>query len=1175
MQLRNIEIKGFKSFGDKAVIHFDKGVTGIVGPNGCGKSNVVDAMRWVLGEQKTRALRSDKMENIIFNGTSKRKPANLAEVSLTFENTKNILPTEFTEVKITRRLYRTGESGYQLNGVNCRLKDITNLFLDTGIGSDSYAIIELKMIDDILNDKDGSRRALFEEASGISRYKTRKKETLSKLKDTESDLERIEDLLFEITKNVETLKKQAKRTEQFYQLKSEYKTLSLDAAYYTMQGFRDVLDKLIADEQGQADQKMAISAQIKQTEAKSESQKLALLNHEKLLSSRQKATNEFLNEIRRIESDQRLKSETLRLLYERKTLVNQQLERDNDDYSSFKQKQEQLQDAFDVENFTVSADQSAMEFQKNKRELAQNNYLELKQSQDHAQQQLAEVQRVVFALEKSIAVNTIQLDAVNQELQRSDTEQNSRTQELSQFGLLLTDLEIEIEAQTDLLETYLEQETQLHAATDEKNQKLDENRQKLAEINRNMDAKRNELRLIKSLVENMEGYPDALKFLKRKNTWAQNPQILADVISCEDAYKVALSAVLEPFLNYFVVNNAGEAIQAIALLNDEKKGKANFFIAESYAAVENRVLKEQEISHFVSCEKQYKPLFDFLLKDVFLVENEADFEQHMHKTGNENRVFVALNGRIAGNSQKIGGGSVGAFEGKRLGQKRNLDQLTLDIDALELQNAGLKAEQLSLQNDLIQLKNSHKKQIIERCQQKINQLNTEFTKVKTKQEQFEGFMNSLFGRKNELNQKQAELTKVLDREQAELTEKQAHKTSFLLVQSEGLAAFERAENDFRTSSEAFNVANIKYLQVSNKLNGIERELFFNESQQKQAAQRIETHVQTLAKIDEDTQVQLSKTDLTDDNLLEMYEQKQAMEAALGEIEQVYYAQRGEIEQAETDVRQLRTKRDNLDEVVTQMKDRSAELKLQKASMLERLAVEFEVDARSFSTYLPVSTQNEADVRKSLAQLKTKIEGFGAINPLAIEAYHEATERYTFIDEQRNDLLNARQILLDTIAEIDVEATLRFTQTFVQVKDNFQRVFRSLFTQDDACDLVLTNPNEILESDINIIARPKGKRPLTINQLSGGEKTLTATALLFAIYLYKPAPFCIFDEVDAPLDDNNIDKFNNIIKDFSKDSQFIIVTHNKRTMTTTDVMYGITMIEQGVSKVVAVDLSALN
>jgi len=298
MLLSKLEIKGFKSFGDKMVIHFDKGITGVVGPNGCGKSNVVDAIRWVLGEQKSRMLRSDKMENVIFNGTKNRKPTNLAEVSLTFENTKNLLPTEYTHVTITRRYYRSGESEYQINGVTCRLKDITNLFLDTGINSNSYAIIELKMIDELLNDKNNSRRELFEEAAGISKFKNRKRETLRKLEDTDADLARVEDLLFEIDKNLKSLEKQAKQAAKYFEIKADYRIASINLAKKSLEQLQLTLAEAQGKIQEESDHKLEIQTQIAALEAQLSAAKSDLIGKEKLLAARQKTLNEQVNKIR-------------------------------------------------------------------------------------------------------------------------------------------------------------------------------------------------------------------------------------------------------------------------------------------------------------------------------------------------------------------------------------------------------------------------------------------------------------------------------------------------------------------------------------------------------------------------------------------------------------------------------------------------------------------------------------------------------------------------------------------------------------------------------------------------------------------------------------------------------------------------------------------------------------
>ncbi|MEM9856973.1 MAG: AAA family ATPase, partial [Bacteroidota bacterium] len=328
MQLAKLEIKGFKSFGDKVTINFDEGITGIVGPNGCGKSNIVDSIRWVLGEQSSKTLRSEKMENVIFNGTKKRKPTQLAEVSLTFNNTKNLLPTEYSQVTITRRYYRSGDSEYLLNGVTCRLKDIANLFLDTGIASNSYAIIELKMVDDLLNDKDNSRRGLFEEAAGISKFKKRKKETLKKLSDTDADLDRVEDLLFEIEKNMKSLERQAKQTEKYYKLKEEYKSSSVDLARLTVGNYTSSYQNLTKQIEIENDKKINLNKQVQEKEAELEKAKADLIIKEKTLASRQKALNEHVAKIRQYESEKKVKNERLRFLNDKSENLKDQIDQD-------------------------------------------------------------------------------------------------------------------------------------------------------------------------------------------------------------------------------------------------------------------------------------------------------------------------------------------------------------------------------------------------------------------------------------------------------------------------------------------------------------------------------------------------------------------------------------------------------------------------------------------------------------------------------------------------------------------------------------------------------------------------------------------------------------------------------------------------------------------------------
>ena len=434
MQLTKLEIKGFKSFGDKITINFNEGVTAIVGPNGCGKSNVVDAIRWVLGEQSTRMLRSEKMDNVIFNGTKSRKAANLAEVSLTFDNTKNILPTDFTQVTLTRRLFRTGESEYRLNDVQCRLKDITDLFLDTGIGADSYSIIELKMIDEIITNKEGSRRNLFEEASGISKYKLRKKQTFSKLKDTEADLERVEDLLFEIEKNLKTLENQAKKTERYYRLKEQYKSLSIMLASFRIASFSESLGRIEDLEQKHRVEKSGIVSAIDTFEAVLQQQKLDSLTGEKNLSTQQKATNEFIAKIRAYESEKKIKNEQLKFQQDKEARITEELERDKTQLNHVLYNIKRLAEekAQEDENLQIVREKVAdlkavVDELREKQAIERNALNELNNINTRLQNQ-------AYKAEKDLDILQIQQQALEQESERNMEDATNKEAELSHFN---------------------------------------------------------------------------------------------------------------------------------------------------------------------------------------------------------------------------------------------------------------------------------------------------------------------------------------------------------------------------------------------------------------------------------------------------------------------------------------------------------------------------------------------------------------------------------------------------------------------------------------------------------------------------------------------------------------------------------------------------------------------
>ncbi|WP_224997975.1 chromosome segregation protein SMC [Cesiribacter sp. SM1] len=1179
MRLTRLEIKGFKSFGDKVVINFDEGITGIVGPNGCGKSNVVDAIRWVLGEQKTKALRSDKMENVIFNGTKNRKPSQMAEVSLTFDNTKNLLPTEYSKVTITRRYYRSGESEYELNGVPCRLKDINNLFLDTGIASNSYAIIELKMVDELLNDKEGSRRALFEEAAGISKFKKRKKETLKKLEETNADLERVKDLLFEIEKNLKSLERQAKQAERYFALKEEYKKLSLRLGRQTISQYTDRFLGLHRQLQDEQDRKIALDAQLAEKEALGEEAKTSLISREKLLSSRQKTLNEHVAKIRQVESDKKIKNERLRFLNDKRDSLLEQLQNDKQSHeraafsiSSLSQERSVAEQLVAEAGLLLDELKEAYEEQKN----ITNN---LRQEASLATNQQRQLQEQTFKLNKSLEIKQVQYSSLRQELEKTQQEGSQHSSSLSQFEDKLADVQEEVVEKEELLNKLKGEETDLQQQLAALENSLQQNRELLANNRRQLDAKQNEYSLTKSLVDNLEGFPEAIRYLKKKTDWGKNVPLLSDIIACSEEYRIAVETFLEPWMNHYVVDNWQQALEATALLNSAARGRAQFFVLDALqqvapaapmATAENAPAGCIPALSVVEADAKYAALTAHLFTDTFITLTDDSFE-----LSNGSYSIISKSGRLIKRRYSLLGGSVGMFEGKRIGRAKNLEKLQTEIQQLQVEVSRLEKLQQEQHTELGRLKSSTRRQQIETTSRELSILQQELVQVRTRHEQLMQLLSNQATRQEDMRQQMEllqeeiadiapEASSVAERLQA-LEERSIQLQDDLNLQNEALAV----------KSSRFNQQNILFHQQENKLNSLLQEIGFKEQSLQSSQERISRNSTALADTESEIEGLMQRSELGDEELLNMYAEKESIEAGVNEAERHYYEVRGQIDTLEKEARELQRRRESSQALIMELQNRQNEYKLQLTSVKERLSVEFNVDAEALMEQsAEEELLSEAELQQEVRSVREKIDKIGPINPMAMEAYQEILERHQFITAQRDDLVTAQESLMETMGQLDSAAQEAFLSAFYQIKEHFIRVFRSLFTEEDDCDLKLTDPDNPLETSIDIIAKPKGKRPLTINQLSGGEKTLTATSLLFSIYLLKPAPFCIFDEVDAPLDDANIDKFNNIIRKFSQESQFIIVTHNKRTMASTDIMYGVTMLEQGVSRVVPVDLREL-
>ncbi|MCE2788606.1 MAG: AAA family ATPase [Saprospiraceae bacterium] len=1091
MRLKSLYIKGFKSFANETILNFSEDVIGVVGPNGSGKSNIVDAIRWVLGEQKSKELRLEAMSDVIFNGTKTKKESATATVALTFENDKGILPTEYQTVTISRTLYRSGDAEYRLNNVPCRLKDINSLFIDTGIGSNSYAIIALGMVDDILSDKDHSRRRMFEQAAGVSKYKIRKRETLAKLKSATEDLNRIEDLLFEIEGNLKTLEKQARRTQKFLEIRTEYKDLSIKHAIHSIhhlkQKYKGISEQLLKDQ----DTYRANDTALLSLQALLEKDRKANLDKENALTDHQKKLNELVYQIRSFDIRQ-------------------------------KEKQELERQMFDIEKNSAILRNS---IENDQREIGRTADLLSTRQKDFEQ-----VQKELDGMSLSYKAREKELLAL----------QESEDARLQRIALL--------ESERDQLQEELNQ------------------------VLRGIDSRQNEFNLLKGMIDNFEGFPESIRYLH--DHWKKELTILSDVLDVQEPYKAAIELFLEQYLNYFVVDNAREAMQGIQLLRQSQKGKANFFLLDKVPAV-NATRQGWEglipASQVVQTSDEIRRLTDFLLENVFVLEGD---ESDLSKSEWENLTLISASGTILQQGFTLSGGSVGLFEGKKVGRKKQLEKLAAILEKEQQNKTSLSQRLATAKNDIATQKSANHQSTIEKVKKDLQLADQERIRLQHK-------LDSYLQVKEEADVKQKGLQKQIQEYETKLSlsEQQLknlkHKIDLLDQAGDGKGTdMDEIGERMSASSEKFNQDNIALIRQQNLIANFVKDKEFRDVKISELTFKIESDKQKVLSEDreridiEDQLIKLEK------ELVGLYAEKKTFQSTLSEAEQEFLKARNKISGLEEDIRTLTKTQSQLQHTIQILKDQFTEQKFQIQAVGERLRIEFQISVNEIINQEPDFSIDYETISEELERMKTRMQSYGDVNPLALEAYNEMKGRYDTMQSQRKDILEAKDSLMDTIRQIEDTATGQFMDSFQRIRENFINVFRSLFTEDDTCDLILLDESQPLESDIEIIAKPKGKKPKSLSQLSGGEKTLTATALLFALYLLKPAPFCIFDEVDAPLDDANIQKFNRIIRKFSKDSQFIIVTHNKSTMAEVNVLYGVYMVEPGVSAVSPVDFRSL-
>ncbi len=1173
MYLSRLEIIGFKSFAQKVGLAFDSGISAIVGPNGCGKTNIVDAIRWVLGEQRYSALRSEKMEDVIFNGTKQRKALGMAEVSLVIENTKGILPSEYTQVTVGRRVYRSGESEYLLNKIPCRLKDILDLFMDTGMGADAYSVIELKMVETILSDKTEERRHLFEEAAGVTKYKHRRKAAYRKLESVQADLVRVNDIVTEVQKAVGSLERQAKKAEQFHTVRDRLRALEIDLMEREYAQLVDRTRPLTERLTGVQGERERIDTELTTKEGMLDELRTGMLEIDRRMAVAVDDVNLAKERIQRVEEKNLVAAERVKALRENivrfeseSTALAAEIEQLQADLTQGTARQTELVSSEALQQQELEARQAELQdaasrLDAKKAELQSLNERLIVLVHDVAERQ-RDTDRTKGRIENlrgRIAHAAEENTGYGEELQRLDAQIAEMSAEDRQMRRSFTEAEMRF--------------YEAEAKKKEMQEQLEALQRRAADVRSEISRKTAKADFLKGLMESREGLSEGVRHLTASEKWRPRRKgTVADVVYAQERFRTAVEAALGDFTNLLIVDSAQEAEQGIAILSEDQRGKATFISLDRLPDVRTRVRAPRLpgvhgwAADLAQYDRTLAPLFRLLLDRVLVVDDAAVARTVLARLSGVR--CVTLRGEILTTVGVIRGGSVRQDEGGSIGKTQQIEDLNREIADHREEEKTIEASRAAVlrDHDAIDLKTlTDAVKAIERemngVEMRIAQLAFEKKRAEdsiARNSELIGALTDEAAGLEETIAADAPAIEQLRNEKSEIERNLGAVTSELQV----------LETEWNDRSQVVNELGIAVVALRGELQNAASDLKRITESIAATQQSIDRHRADAEKAREE----IAATERAVGGNLEVViglekELSSALSAREG-VERELNDARDQAHTIELTIKDLRRSHDEVLDSVHDCEMKIADLKAKADHIKARALEEFET-AIELKTYPEDEFVDFAALRDEIQGLRDKMKSLGNINFAAFEEYKGERERFEFLSTQRKDLLEAEKTLLATIEEINNTAQKKFLETFTLIRTNFIETFKSLFDPGDECDLRLEEDVDPLEARIDIIAKPRGKRPTSIDLLSGGEKTLTATALLFAMYLVKPSPFCILDEVDAPLDDANIDRFTRILRKFSNNTQFIVVTHNKRTMEAANALYGVTMEEEGVSKIVTV------
>lgn len=1185
MYLKKLEAHGFKSFADKIEIDFRNGITGIVGPNGSGKSNVIDAVRWVLGEQSAKTLRGSRMEDIIFNGTSHRKPLGAAEVSLTFNNSEKFLLIDYSEVTITRRLYRSGESEYLINKTPCRLKDIRELLMDTGIGIDGYSLIGQGQIDSILSNKPDERRQIFEEAAGIVKFKSRKAEAEKKLNNTNQNLLRIEDILRELEVRIEPLKEQSEKASSFLLLSEELRDLELNLY---LKEIDDVKLKLKAEEEqfnivkAQYADYMSRKDNVASEQSKCQKKIEDLQND---IQSLKENYFEITNLIKELEGDKVLYQEKIQNIDNNISRIdNEIINLSSEDENTNNQLSKLLAEREELNGLLIESNELLI----NENKKYEDNIDFINRHQQEVEDQKSRIIEVLNTISSSKSevnsINTMKENIVNR-IQKIQYEKNNLSIDEKEN---LENLKVVTEELNKIKDSFKQKSLEKEELIKQNNE-IQDNYQSLLETyekeKNNLRDMQSQSKILDAMEQSYEGFNASvrktLQLCKKSRDIGKGVHgVVAQLMSIPKEYEIAMEVSLGYSMQNIVCDDEVDAKRIIKYLKQNNLGRVTFFPLSNVSTWRNnddipKNVKDSTgyigiASNLISCSKEYNNMFRYLLGRTLIVDN-IDSAVKISKMIKKYKI-VTLDGDVINPGGTITGGSYKSKISNVFSRKRRLIELkskiselsnltekySADLEGYKFKldniNEGLKVNSMSIENiKLMLLKKENMLSNIENQGQSlslsINNLNEELKELN----------NELDDMDKSINNKQSSIIE-LESENEILRENIKSITEIILDKQKEIDSLKESVTSIKVKSASLKG---KKENCQSEIDRLKNTIqIWKNSRIDKENELLELNVEKDSYIKNLDNIVIS---INDNNILS--KQIDYNVNKFSDEKSIWIKKNKEfIENSEAIDNTLNDLRDSLHKIEV----RKARLELQHDNHIKKIWEKYElsyIDALDHRS--EVEDFNKAS--KRINYLNKEIKCLGEVNLSSINEYQEVKERFTFLNSQKEDLINAKESLDKVIRELEITMKKQFVKSFEEINENFSVIFNQLFSGGKA-NLILQDEGDVLEGNIDIVAQPPGKKLQNLSLLSGGERALTAIALLFSILRTKPTPFCILDEIEAALDDVNIFRFAEFLKEFTKNSQFIIITHRKGTMEIIDYLYGITMQEYGVSKVVSVKLS---